>query len=78
MFLVQILKKNNVYINTMSLVSFIRDYNELLINLSDSLGNQLTFSKVITGSIFYILETLKYTVTIFWVFNGFAILLCYL
>ena len=46
----------------MSLVSFIRDYNELLINLSDSLGNQLTFSKVITGSIFYILETLKYTV----------------
>jgi hypothetical protein len=46
----------------MSIVSFIRDYVELLNNLSDSLGSQLTSTKFITVSFFYFLETLKYSV----------------
>lgn len=46
----------------MSIVSSIRDYVEFLNTLSDSLGNELTSSKLITESFLYFLKTLQYSV----------------
>ena len=46
----------------MSIVSSIRDYVEFLNTLSDSLGNEFTFSKFITETCFYFLKTFQYCV----------------
>lgn len=46
----------------MSFVSIIRDYVEMLNQLSDSLGNDFTFKTFLLESFFYVLQTVKFTV----------------
>ena len=45
----------------MSIISSIRDYSEFLNTLSDSFGNQFTFSKFITETCYYFLKTFQYS-----------------